>query len=209
MDIISYGVASTATKKERYTRLDVLGEDVKGNFSSMKKRIDNIDRKIGVAVKQADKLIIQNAINIMKANDKLNAVAQSKKYYMEDMFFDDLLDDSGIDLAKSQDFTHDAALGLISSTSDECIIQTTEEHLLEVPKKLLLSLGVDSGKVLAEASRDGGKKWEVITPDTLFYFKDRVSDPDQTPTPKSITLRFSLDQDTTINHIALTWAYEG
>lgn len=134
MDIVSYSAASKVSKDEKYTRHDVLGENVAGAYQSMKERIDAIDNSIKNVTKQADKLIIQNAVNIMKANAKLNAIAKSKKYNMHQMIFDDLLDLSGIDLDKSSGYTHNALEGYIEGGT---IITNTEEVDI-IPKKAIL-----------------------------------------------------------------------
>ncbi len=139
MDIISYSVASKVVKKEEQTRHEVLGEGVQGKFYNTKERIDSIEEEIESVNKMANKLIIQDSVNIMKAHAKLNAIARSMKYNMHNMVFDDLLDLSGIDINKSSGYTHNAVNGEITA-DEECIIETKEEIANKVPSKVVLTV---------------------------------------------------------------------
>ena len=143
MDIISYGIASKAAKQEQFTRNDVLGIGVEGSYSNVKTRIDNLEKAIQGVVAQADKLIVNDAINIMKAHAKLNAVAKSMKYKMYNMIFDDLLDLSGIDVAKSSGYVHDATNGLLKSAGGNYVIETKEEIADTIPTKAILTVEED------------------------------------------------------------------
>jgi F5/8 type C domain len=139
MDIISYGIASKAAKQEQYTRNDVLGIGVEGTHPHVKARINNIEQAIQGVVAQADKLIVNDAINIMKAHAKLNAVAKSMKYKMHNMIFDDLLDLSGIDTTKSSGYVHDATNGLLKAAgSQNYTIITISELTDYIPTKAVL-----------------------------------------------------------------------
>ncbi|OXB94732.1 hypothetical protein [Parageobacillus galactosidasius] len=140
MDIISYGIASKAAKQEQYIRNDVLGIGVEGTHPHVKARIDNLEKAIQGVVAQADKLIINDAINIMKAHAKLNAVAKSMKYKMHNMIFDDLLDLSGIDTTKSSGYVHDATNGMLKSAGGNYVIETKEEIADTVPSKIVLTV---------------------------------------------------------------------
>jgi hypothetical protein len=139
MDVISYGIASKAAKQEQFTRNDVLGIGVEGTHPHVKARIDNLEKAIQGVVAQADKLIVNDAINIMKAHAKLNAVAKSMKYKMYNMIFDDLLDLSGIDTTKSSGYVHDATNGLIKANgTGNYTIVTKIENTEIVPEKAIL-----------------------------------------------------------------------
>lgn len=137
MDIVAYGAAIKASGQERKTRHEILGEGVQSSFSTMKERIDNIENSIESVNRLANKAIIQNAVNIAKANAKLNAVAKSKKYSMYNMVFDDFLDLSGIDTTASSGYEYDSVLGQIITT-DNGIIQTSVENTDFTPKKAIL-----------------------------------------------------------------------
>jgi len=200
MDILSYGTASKADQEENKTRSDILGEGVEGSFSSMKERIDHIEQGIQGVTKQADKLIIQNAVNIMKSHAKLNAVAQSKKYRMYDMIFDDLLDLSGIDIVKSKNYIHDATLGEITA-KENCVIETVQEYLDAIPNRILFTLEIIGGSGLYYISRDNGGHWESIQPNTLFYFHDHIS-----PLDNKLKIKMELPAGTKLLNYALTWA---
>ena len=198
MDILSYGTASKASKEESNTRNKVLGEGVTGSFSTVKERIDNIDNAIGNVTKQADNLIIKNAVNIMKANAKLNAVAQSKKYEMNNMIFDDLLDLSGIDNEKSRNYTHDSVTGVITA-GEECVIETKEEITQIIPEQIVLHIE-HVGTLLCSISRNNGTTWESIIPNELFYFNDSVS-----LSGNKIRIKVELSVRTKLLNYALTW----
>lgn len=149
MDIIPYGIASKATKQEQYTRNDVLGIGVEGTYPHVKARIDNLEKAIQGVVAQADKLIVNDAINIMKAHAKLNAVAKSMKYKMYNMIFDDLLDLSGIDVVNSSGYTHDSVNGTLkaSVSNSPFVIETKTEDLGIIPTKAILMANESINKV--------------------------------------------------------------
>jgi hypothetical protein len=203
MDIISYGIASKAEKQEQFTRNDVLGLGVEGSFPHVKGRIDNLEKAIQGVVAQADKLIVNDAINIMKAHAKLNAVAKSMKYKMYNMIFDDLLDLSGIDTTKSSGHIHDAVNGLLKSAGGNYVIVTKTETTDIIPSKVVFTVEENNTDIQGNyfISRDGGVTWEEITPDTLFYFKDSIS-----PLDNKICIKAELPADTQLLSYALTWA---
>lgn len=140
MDIISYGVANKAGKSEQHTRNDVLGQGVEGSFPHTKNRIDKLEEGIQNIVSQADKLIVNDTINIMKAHAQLNAIAKTTRYNMHNMIFDDLLDLSGIDTTKSSGYTHDAINGLINQGT----IMTKEEVVEVTPSRAILTIEEES-----------------------------------------------------------------
>lgn len=201
MDIISYSAASKVSNEEKYTRYDVLGEDIRKSFPTLKKRIDEIDKNIGKVTEQADRLIIQNAINIMKAHAKLNTIAKSKKYHMHDMIFDDLLDLSGIDVSKSKNYTHDAVIGSIKAEED-CIIYLNVIETEFIPSKAIFYINLnheEHGRYYI--SRDGGNTWEAIKQETLFYFSESTH-----PIGQSIHMKLYLPEEAELLDYGVTWA---
>lgn len=134
MDIISLGAATKAAMEESKTRKQTLEVGVKGTHDNVAKRLEALEMAYGNSVKKANDLIIKDAVNIMKAHARLNVVAQSKKYKMENMIFDDLLDLSGIDLTKSKDYSFNATLGSISEGS---IVTKTEEVNVNIEKVIV------------------------------------------------------------------------
>ena len=163
MDIISYGIASKAAKQEQFTRNDVLGIGVEGSYSNVKTRIDNLEKAIQGVVAQADKLIVNDAINIMKAHAKLNAVAKSMKYKMYNMIFDDLLDLSGIDTTKSSGYMHDAINGYIkASGANNYTIVTTPELTDVIPEKAILVVEENKTSKIDLSNGVGGKSGEKV-----------------------------------------------
>lgn len=128
-------------KQEKKTREDILGIGVQGSSLDVKTRIDSLENGIENVNELANQLIVQDAINIMKAHAKLNAIAKTTKYKMHNMFFDDLLDLSGIDTTKSSGYTHDATLGLLkASGSNNYIIETKTEFADSIPSKAILTV---------------------------------------------------------------------
>lgn len=139
MDIISYGAAGKAAKQKKTTQT-LLGSGVTGSYTNVKLRIDEIQKDVEAITSEADKLIVQDAINIMKANAKLNAIAKNMKYKMHNMVFDDLLDLSGIDVEKSSGYSHDELAGIISNGT----IVTLPEIADSVPAKAILTTELTS-----------------------------------------------------------------
>ena len=114
MDVISIGVVNKTTPVENTIRNNTLSVGVQGNYKNTKERIDYLEAAYEGIAKKSNSLIIQDAINIMKANAKLNAIAKTARYGMKNMYFDDLLDTSGIDLELSSSYVHDDFEGSIS-----------------------------------------------------------------------------------------------
>jgi hypothetical protein len=139
MDVISFGVANKAGKNEKNTRENILGLGVQGSYSHIKDRIDALESSIEGVNKMANKLIINDAINIMKANAKLNAVAKTIRYKHQNMVFEDFLDASGIDTSKSSGYTLDTSNGLVKANgANPYTIVTTQELADTVPTSAIL-----------------------------------------------------------------------
>ncbi len=205
MDVISYGAANKASKKERRTRHEILAEGVEGDYPNTKERIDDLEDGIESVNEKANKLIIQDSINIMKAHARLNAIAGSMKYKMYNMVFDDLLDLSGIDTSKSSEYTYDAVTGTITAGSN-CVIETKEEVADSVPRKIILTVEllkeeIDLIDPYYQVSRDNGSTWEYVIPDTLFYFTDNIS-----PVDNRLRLKINPPSGVKLLNYALTWA---
>lgn len=127
MDIISLGAATKAGMEENKTRKQTLELGVNGAHASVAKRLEMLETSYLSGVKKANELIVKDTINIMKAHARLNAIAISKKYRMESMIFDDLLDLSGIDTEKSIGYVHDSILGELSGQSIETKNEVTDK----------------------------------------------------------------------------------
>lgn len=110
MDIIAYGAASK--EKRRAEELaSLLGPDVEGGEQTLQARLEKLMNSMDDVTRLANRVIIRDAINLMKAEARLNTIVQAKKFGMEHMIFDDLLDLSGIDAEKSIGYVHDPVLG--------------------------------------------------------------------------------------------------
>lgn len=136
MDIVSYGIGNKSAKEEAKLRKDILGTGVEGTYPHVRARIDSLEDAIEGVNSLANKLIINDAVNIMKAHAKLNAIAKTTKYKMHNMIFDDLLDLSGIDTSKSSGYTHDAVNGSLKNGN----IVTKEEITDVIPSKVVLNV---------------------------------------------------------------------
>lgn len=139
MDVISYGLASKIGKQEKETRLNTLATGVQGTHPAVRQRIDELEAGIEAINQRANALVIQDAVNIMKAHAKLNAIMKNTRYQMQNMIFDDLLDLSGIDTTKSLGYTHDATEGSIGFGIN-AKIETKEEVVDAAPEKVILTV---------------------------------------------------------------------
>lgn len=138
MDIISLGAATKAAMEEAKTRKQTLEVGVKGTHDNVAKRLEALETAYGNSVKKANDLIIKDAVNIMKAHARLNVVAQSKKYKMENMIFDDLLDLSGIDTESSSSYLHNVSVGSIEATNAGSVLVTKAIETGLVAEKVLV-----------------------------------------------------------------------
>jgi|GEM_PF-2972629 len=114
MDVISYGTANKAVSEQKKIRNTTLGSGIEGQAHNLKERIDLAEKYIQGVVKMADSVIVKDAVNIIKANARLNVIAKSKRYKLANMIFEDFLDGSGIDTAQSSNYTLDTALGKVT-----------------------------------------------------------------------------------------------
>lgn len=206
MDIISYGIANNAGSYENKVKGNILGIDVKGQFLNTRYRIDALEKSIFGATAKVDKLIINDAINIMKANAKLNAIAKTKRYQMKQMVFDDLLDLTGIDTQISFGYIHDSVSGLLRSrTTDAYLLETTNITVESTPSKVILVVEeVNSSNTPIQVgsyslSRDGGTTWQPIIPEELFYFYESAA------SGTDIRLKAELPANARLLNYALTW----
>jgi hypothetical protein len=197
MDIISYGEASKVTQQMKRTSA-LLGEGVQGSSASAKERIDLLQNGVEAVNSQANQMIVSDAINIMKAHAKVNAIAKTTKYKMHNMVFDDLLDLTGIDTSKSTGYSHNATLGLVSGLSN-AVIQSKSETTEGTVVKVILAAEVE-GSAQFSVSRDNGTTFESIEPDTLFYFADRTM-----PAGNQLCFKAELTYGSKLLNYALTW----
>lgn len=161
MDIIAYGAASK--EKRRAEELAaLLGPDVKGGKENLQGRLDTLMDSMDDATRLADRVIVRDAVNLMKAEARLNTVVQAKKYGMDHMVFDDLLDLSGIDTLNSTGYTHDAVKGEIVLTNGSIQSKATTDlasiiiPVVESDAPMQLSIivdGDDSKKQIIESEK--------------------------------------------------------
>jgi hypothetical protein len=205
MDVISFGIANKAGKTEKNTRENILGLGIEGTYPHVKGRIDALENALQAVVAKADKLIVNDAINIMKAHAKLNAVAKTIRYKMHNMIFEDFLDSSGIDSAKSSGYRLDTENGLVeASGSENFTIVTVPEISDYVPVKAILvveenTLNPNIFNGAYFISRDDGETWETIHPNELFYFTA------DSPMGRNIRIKAELGPDTKLLSYGLTW----
>jgi uncharacterized protein YaiE (UPF0345 family) len=138
MDIISFGTAGKAANSEKQTR-NVLGQGVEGTFPHVKGRIDEMDRALARINEKANRLIINDAVNIMKANAKLNVLMKTARYKHTNMIFEDFLDATGIDPVLSSGYEINLTTGLVkASAAAPYTIITTQELADVAPEKVIL-----------------------------------------------------------------------
>ena len=114
MDIISYGAASKERRRAE-TLAGKLGDGVEGTSENLQDRLKALTDSMDDVTRLADNVIVRDAVNLMKAEARLNTIVQAKKYGMDHMVFDDLLDLSGIDTVNSTGYVHDAVKGEIKA----------------------------------------------------------------------------------------------
>lgn len=139
MDMLSYGAAGVAASKQKKTREQILGSGVEGSYPHTKARIDSLESAIEGVNERANKLIVNDTINIMKAHAKFNALAKTVRYKQQNMAFEDFLNASGIDAAKSSGYTLDTTNGLVKASGTASYkVVTTQELADAVPVNAVL-----------------------------------------------------------------------
>ncbi|MBU5262138.1 hypothetical protein [Bacillus atrophaeus] len=189
MDIISYSAGSKASSLEKRIRNKTLGKGIEGKYLNIDERIKYIEKVVDGLNSKANQLILNDAINIMKAHAKLNTIAKTTRYRMQNMIFDDFIDVSGIDKSKSYGYFHSSGMGYIRPSGSSCIVETITEATETTPSKAILTVE-ESGPTQPSSyfvSRDNGANWEKIMPDQLFYFDDKIS-----PVGKQIRIKAQL-----------------
>lgn len=196
MDINSFSLASKAASDLTKIKTD-MGSAVKGSYASVKARLDNLDTNVELAYSLTNNAIINNAINIMKANERLNVIAKNNKYNMEQMIFDDLFDLSGIQTSASTGYLHDAVAGTIRGTT----IQTKSISIGTGKRHLIIDVSIVNGTTVnkIEVSFDNGGFKEVPN-STLFEI------PKSDVQASSMILRFSLGSAQVMNCYSILWA---
>ncbi|PGV22908.1 hypothetical protein [Bacillus cereus] len=170
MDTISYGIANKTKDAESSLRNQTLSSGVEGNFINVKERIDSLEKYLEGLSLRANQLIIHDAVNIMKAHAKLNSIAKTIKYNMQNMIFDDLLDLSGIDVEKSTGYAHDPQNGTITTT-EESVIETITETLSHAPSQVMLITDLQKNKGISD------NLIPTMTSNTTPYGKAFASNP--------------------------------
>ncbi|MCD7910941.1 hypothetical protein KC480_05300 [Bacillus velezensis] len=176
MDIISYSASSKVSSLEEKIRNKILGKGVEGKNLNIDERITSIEKVVEGLNSKANQLILNDSINIMKAHAKLNTIAKTKRYRMQNMIFDDFIDASGVDKTKSDGYFHSITMGYIRPTGPVCTLETITEETDRNPSKAILTVEESgTGQSSYLISRDNGGTWETIFPDKLFYFDDKIS----------------------------------
>ncbi|WAT23579.1 hypothetical protein O0R52_21525 (plasmid) [Bacillus halotolerans] len=200
MDIISYSTGSKASSLEKRIRNKTLGKGIEGTYLNIDERIKNIEKVVEGVNLKANQLILNDSINIMKAHAKLNTIAKTTRYRMQNMIFDDFIDASGIDKLKSYGYFYSSSMGYVRPSGSNCTIETITETTEISPSKVILTVeesGSEQSSYLI--SRDNGDTWEKILPDKLFYFDDKIS-------PKGNKIRIKIQLKSTLLSYGLTWS---
>lgn len=180
LDIISYGEASRADRMLKSTKKK-LGADMLENhdsslaFSTLKERVDALTLKVTSRYRLTDELALQNAINILKAHQQLSLIEELDYHNGDSMVFDDLTDLSGIDIATSNLYTHNAVSHSIQLNHNDAVIETINEVVNPVLNKVIYSIGADADiKVFVSRKRQSGSNvWiELNAHEGIYTFKD-------------------------------------
>lgn len=193
MDIIAYGAASK--EKRRAEELaTLLGPDVKSGKENLQGRLDTLMDSMDDVTRLADRVIVRDAVNLMKAEARLNTVVQAKKYGMDHMVFDDLLDLSGIDTLKSTGYTHDAVKGEFVLNSGS--VQT--KMTTDVPSVIIPVVESDGSlQLLIIVDGDDSKK-QIVETDQKNHIEQALQE------GNSFALR--VEGSGSITSIGLIWA---
>lgn len=169
MDIIAYGAASQEKRRAKELA-DLLGPDVEGTSETLEGRLDALMESMDDVTRLADRVILRDAVNLMKAEARLNTIVQAKKYGMEHMVFDDLLDLSGIDTTKSTGYVHDALNGRIQLTTGK--IET--KAIQGTPDVMVPVIDSSPGMTVTVIIDGDEEKKEILLPETANRLKESV-----------------------------------
>lgn len=149
MEITSFGLASKAASDLKRIRKD-MGNNVTSSYANVKERLDQVEKDIEAAYKLTDEIIVNNAINIAKAEAKINTIANATKFDFEQMIFDDLFDLTNIDMTTNSP-KHDSYYGWISLERGESVI--TKDIVFNKPvTKVLITMGSAQAIALSEST---------------------------------------------------------
>lgn len=188
LDMISYGEANKASRMLKSTQAK-MGADVKyyydnsKEFEHVQERVDALTEKVIAHYKLTDDLAIQNSLNMIKANQKMNLTEQLIRLSGDSMVFDDLVDLSGIDADLSSQYTHTVSSHWITSTHNDCVVTTIPERVDMTRRNLLFIVDADSGVesfVTHQKVQDGvaviWRKLEASEGRFIFKLSDITSD---------------------------------
>lgn len=189
MEITSFGLASKAANDLKSIRRD-MGSGVTGTYPNVKARLDQVEKDIEMAYKLTDEVIINNAINISKAESKINAYAKSMQFQMEQMIFDDLYDLSGIDLSLSSSYSHNYTAGTVQGgtiVTREIYVGNCENILVDCNANFAIYYSF-------------GDEWKQLTNDKLVYLTEK----EQSKT--IMRLKFQLSSAQVLQYYSVLWS---
>lgn len=190
MEITSFGAASKAASDFKKIKKE-LGPRIEGRSSTLKKRLDQIEIDIKQATKLTDSLIIQNAINLSKAEAKVNTIAKTTKEKMEQMIFDDLFDLDAINIDASSYSNYDDVLGRITGG-----IVVTEPIDYGDIKKLLFD--VSGGTIEISINNNA---WQSITNNEIYYLTEA-----EEAAGTSFVAKIDLGSSGVLDYYSILWS---
>lgn len=196
MEITSFGLASKAASDLKRIRKD-MGNNVTSSYANVKERLDQVEKDIEAAYKLTDEIIVNNAINIAKAEAKINTIANATKFDFEQMIFDDLFDSSGIDTTLSKDYSHDSTNGTIKASSNQCEIITNQIDINNASNLIIVS-STTPIKNTVDISFDK-INWHTVEIEKLIYI-------DKLNTTNKLYVKFSLPANYVLNYYSVIWS---
>lgn len=196
MDITSFSIASKAANNLKKIKND-MGNNVTSSYATVKERLDQVEKDIEAAYKLTDDVVVQNAINIAKAEAKLNAIAKAAQFDFEQMIFDDLFDSSGIDTTFSKDYSHDSTNGTIKASSNQCEIITNQIDINNASNLIIVS-STTPIKNTVDISFDK-INWHTVEIEKLIYI-------DKLNTTNKLYVKFSLPANYVLNYYSVIWS---
>lgn len=192
MDLTSFAAASKAANDLNKIKKD-LGSGIKSTYSNLKLRLDQVEADIDKAYVLTNTAILNNALNIAKANEKLNAVIKASKYNLKQMVFDDFYDLSGVEISSlTEGYIHYPDLGLLKTgefTTKPIALSSNQQYMLfDIPGSIKIEVSFDNDYYVA------------MTDNKINYLTDKQK------TANSMIVKATCVSGGQFNYYAAMWA---
>ena len=182
MDIISYSKAKKAKQsiKETQDRLGVNGTeqglDIRDKYETVKERLDALDKSnlTDTLLNKVSDLSNHTAINLNKHSLKVKGILNQKRYNFQNMFVDDFIDSSGINIVESENINYDSVENKVSQEdlSREAFLVLTAENFSKMSRLYISSVIQSGGLKEINISLEDGKHHNTIFNEELTIKED-------------------------------------